>query len=149
MVFHDVLSTELLMLLVAFWCSLWLLFGLSWAAFWPASLWPLRLPCGLSRSSLGPSLGHFGTFLGLSWRLLCLSWAVLGLLVLLVAFCASLGSVFQAPLDLSWALFWTLLVLSWCDFGFMWTCLALQRALSRSWVSQASSRVFSDLALHL
>ena len=51
---------------------------LSWAAFWAllgchlASLGPLELPFGLSGDSLGTILGHFGAFLGLSWRFLCL-----------------------------------------------------------------------------
>ena len=59
---------------------------LSWAAFWAflgsllASLGPLGLPCGLSWASLGPILDHFGTSLGLSWRLLEKSWTPAGLL---------------------------------------------------------------------
>ena len=57
---------------------------LSWAAFWAllgsllASPGPLGLPFGLSWASLGPILGHFGAFLGLSWRLLCLFRPILG-----------------------------------------------------------------------
>ena len=53
------------MLLVAFWCSLGLLLRLSWKPF---------------LASLGSILGHFGAFLGLSWRLLGKSCAPAGLL---------------------------------------------------------------------
>ena len=50
------------MFLAAFWCSLGLLFGLSWAAFWPL--------LGL--------LGCQWTLLGLSWTHLGPFWSLLG-----------------------------------------------------------------------
>ena len=54
------------MLLVVFWCSLGLLFGLSWAAFWPLF--------GL----LGCLLGSPGLLLEPSWAILESSWACSG-----------------------------------------------------------------------
>ncbi len=70
-------SRSYLCFLVAFWCSLGLI---VWAFLGCllASLGLLVLPYGLSWNSLGPILGHFGAFLGLSWHLLCLSWPFLG-----------------------------------------------------------------------
>ena len=99
---------------------------LSWAAFWGlvgclfASLRPLELPYGLSWASLGPILSHFGGFLGLSWRLLCLSWPFLGHLWPTCALGGLLwltGALIQAFLGLSCALFRAPLGLSWCHFG--------------------------------
>ena len=71
------------MLLVAFWCSLGLLFGLSWAAFWPLlgllgcvmdspgllldTSWAILEP---SRACLGASWGNLAlqqALLGASW----------------------------------------------------------------------------------
>ena len=136
---------------------------LSWTVFLSllgsllASLGPLGLPFGLSWASLGPILGHFGAFLGLSWRLLCLSKAYLGPSLA----CSSSGwpsvphwvslSSFLGPLLGSFLdSLGPLLVLCWLSCS---SFLALQRALlgplELSWASQASSRVFSDLALHL
>ena len=99
------------MLLVAFWCSLGLLFGLCWATFWP-----LLGLLGCLLDSPGPLLDPSWAILGSSWACLgasCAflgrSWAIFGLLVLLVAFCDSLGLSFKLPwasLGLFSGLFW-------------------------------------------
>ena len=88
------------MLLAAFWCSLGLLFGLSWAAFWP--LWGFL---GCLMCSFGPLLDPSWAILGSSWACLgasCaslgLSWAIFGLLELRVALRGSLGPSFKLPL---------------------------------------------------
>ena len=82
---------------MAFWCSLGLLFGLSWAPFWPLldPSWAILAPCW--------------TYLGASCASRGLFWATFGLLVLLVAFCGSLGLSFKLPWasrGLSSELFW-------------------------------------------
>ena len=102
--------------------------GASWAAFWAL--------LGLSWTHLG----DFGAFLGLSWCLLCLSRPIWGPLS------SFLGPLLGSFLDSVGPL----LVLFWLSCS---SFLALQRALlgplGLSWASQASSRVFSDFALHL
>ena len=62
------------MLLVAFWCSLGLLFGLSCAAFWP-----LLGLLGCLMDSLGPLLDPSRAILEPSWACLGASWRNLGL----------------------------------------------------------------------
>ena len=87
------------MLLVAFWCSLGLLFGLSWVPFWPL-LGLLGCPLGSPGRLLDPSwaiLGPSWACLGASCASLGLSWAIFGLLELWVAFCASLGLSSKLP----------------------------------------------------
>ena len=80
------------MLLVAFWCSLGLPFGISgasWAAFWAL--------LGLSWTHLGPFWSLLGPVLVPPVPLQAYLGPSLGLLELWVAFCASLGLSFKLP----------------------------------------------------
>ena len=128
--------------------SLGLPFGLSWAS-WPA-FWALL---GLSWTHLGPFWNLLGpvlappvplkAYLGQPLAYQCSWWPSVSHWGPLSSF---LGPLLGSVLD-SLGL---LLVLCWLSCS---SFLALQRALlgplGLSWASQASSRIFSDLALHL
>ena len=98
------------------------LLELSWAAFWAllgsllASLGRLGLPFWFFGGYLGPILSLLGPVLAPPAPLLGLSWAIFGLLVLLVAFCGSLGLSFKLPL--------AFLGLSSGSLGLLWGFLA-------------------------
>ena len=90
---------------------------------------------GLSFGISGASWAAFGALLGLSWTHLGPFWSLLGPVLVhpvpLLAYLRHLwptcalggllwvtGALFQAPLGLSWTLFWVLFGLSWSHFGF-------------------------------
>ena len=118
----------------ASWAAFWALLGLAWThlgPFW-GRLGPVLAPSVPLEAYLGPSLAYL-----CSWWPSVTHWGPLSSFLgpLLGSFLDSLGPLLVP--------FW----LSCSSF------LALQRALlgplGLSWASQAWSRVFSDLALHL
>ena len=124
-----------------FFGSLGFPFGLSWASWAP--LWALL---GLSWSHLGPYWRLLGHVLAPPVPLLTLLGPSFGLLVLLVAFCDSLGSSFKLPwasLGLVSGLFGPLLGPFWssCSFFGLWGYLGPHKRRAGS--SQTSHFIFS------